>query len=167
MRHVVFVAPFFLRATLQFVEGAVNLPDVKVYLLSKDPLTKLPSSLKQRLAGHWRMDQIFDTEALTRNVTEIARKVGGIHRLIGTLEQLQIPLAQVRERLNIPGVRPPVARNFREKSLMKDVLRRHQVPCARHCLADSADRARQFADQVGFPLVGKPPDGAGSRGTWR
>jgi len=43
----------------------------------------------------------------------------------------------------------------------------HGVPCARHAVATSADAARRAAAGVGFPLVVKPPAGAGARGTFR
>ena len=59
------------------------------------------------------------------------------------------------------------ARNFRDKAQMKSVLRAAGVPCARHRLADSATAAAGFAKEVGFPLVVKPPAGAGAKSTFR
>jgi biotin carboxylase len=50
---------------------------------------------------------------------------------------------------------------------MKSVLHAAGVPCARHQLVDSADEAVIFAKQVGFPLVVKPPAGAGAKSTLR
>jgi biotin carboxylase len=41
------------------------------------------------------------------------------------------------------------------------------VPCARYRLADSASAAASFADEVGYPLVVKPPAGAGAKSTFR
>jgi len=60
-----------------------------------------------------------------------------------------------------------VARNFRDKSRMKDVFRQAGVPCARHRLAGSADAALEAAAAIGLPLVAKPPAGAGARNTMR
>jgi biotin carboxylase len=57
------------------------------------------------------------------------------------------------------------ARNFRDEAQMKSVLRAGGIPCARHRLADSA--AADFAREVGFPLVVKPPAGAGAKSTFR
>src|SRR5262249_24373367 len=74
---------------------------------------------------------------------------------------------EVREQLGIRGMDKQEARNFREKSLMKQVLEEHGLPCARHVLAGSAEEARKFAAEVGFPLVVKPPAGAGARNTFR
>jgi biotin carboxylase len=41
------------------------------------------------------------------------------------------------------------------------------VPCARRCLAETAATAREFAAATGFPIVVKPPAGAGAAGTYR
>jgi biotin carboxylase len=59
------------------------------------------------------------------------------------------------------------ATNVRDKPRMKEVLRAAGVPCARHRLVHAPDEARGFADEVGFPLVAKPPAGAGSQATYR
>jgi hypothetical protein len=50
---------------------------------------------------------------------------------------------------------------------MKTVLTAAGVPCARHQLARSASDAQEFAERVGFPLVVKPPAGAGAKSTFR
>ena len=90
-----------------------------------------------------------------------------MQRLFGVFEQLQVPLGQVREHLGIPGMDAATARNFRDKAQMKSVLRAAGVPCARYRLADSADAAAGFAAEAGFPLVVKPPAGAGAKSTFR
>ena len=91
---------------------------------------------------------------------------GRVDRLIGILEQLQEPLARVRERLRIQGMDVETARNFRDKARMKDVLREHGLPCARHWLARTKAEALAVADEY-VPLVAKPPAGAGARNTMR
>src|SRR5205807_207220 len=100
-------------------------------------------------------------------VAALSEHVGPVQRLIGVFEHLQVPLAQVRERFGIPGMDAATARNFRDKAQMKSVLRAAGVPCARYRLADSAGAAAGFADEVGYPLVVKPPAGAGAKSTFR
>ena len=73
----------------------------------------------------------------------------------------------MREKLNIEGMRPDVARRFRDKNEMKDVFRANGLPCARHSLAGNADEAVAFAREIGFPVVVKPPAGAGSIATFK
>jgi hypothetical protein len=62
---------------------------------------------------------------------------------------------------------PVTANNFRDKDQMKTVLRAAGVPCARHKLAVSPADAIEFAERAGFPLVVKPPAGAGAKSTFR
>ena len=59
------------------------------------------------------------------------------------------------------------ARNVRDKAQMKRVLQEAGVPCARYSLVSTPGEARAFAGEVGFPLVAKPPAGAGSQATHR
>ena len=86
-----------------------------------------------------------------------------MQRLLAVLEQLQVPVAMVREHLGIPGMDAATARNFRDKDQMKTVLEAVGVPCARHRLATGAAEAADFAREAGFPLVVKPPPAPGPR----
>jgi hypothetical protein len=50
---------------------------------------------------------------------------------------------------------------------MKEVLRKAGIPCAMSTRASDPQTARAFAEQVGYPLIIKPPAGAGASGTWK
>jgi hypothetical protein len=165
--HVIFVAPFFLETTLRFVAGATRLPGVNLSLISQDPVDKLPQDLQQSLAAHWRVDDALDARQLVKAARTLARKFGAPLRLLGALEQLQVPLAEARDALGIEGLDTRSAMNFRDKARMKDVLHAAGVPCARHVLAHNQQQAGAFADLAGFPMVAKPPAGAGGKGTFR
>jgi biotin carboxylase len=163
----IFVAPFFAETTVRFVDAAASLPEVRLGLISQDPLERLGSKVAARLAAHWRIEDGLAPAQIADAVRGLASRLGRPQRVIGALEQLQVPLAQVREELGIPGMSVAVAQNFRDKARMKDVLRQAGVPCARHRLAVDGSQAREFAAEVGLPLVAKPPAGAGARDTWR
>ena len=166
--HVVFVAPFGLDTTLRFARATAGLDGVRMAVLSQEDVERVPPDLRARLVAFERVGDALDPAALEAGVRALGRRMGGrVDRLVGVLEQLQVPLAVVRERLGIRGMDASEARNFRDKARMKDVLRAADLPCARHRLADSAEQARAFAAESGFPLVVKPPAGAGSRNTFR
>lgn len=165
--HVVFVAPFCMETTLRFVKGAASLPGVKLSLISQDGAEKIPSDLRATLAGHWQVKNALDPEQLVEATRALETKLGTAERLIGALEQLQVPLARAREILGVDGLSAEAARNFRDKARMKEVLNEAGLPCARHVLAESALQAIAFAENTGFPLVAKPPSGAGGKGTFR
>jgi ATP-grasp domain len=162
-----FVAPYLLDTTTRFVEAAASLPDVRLALITSEPGDRVPRGLRDLLAGHWRIDDPLDAGQIAWAVEGLSGYVGPVRRLLAVLEQLQVPVAMVREHLGIPGMDPVTARNFRDKAQMKTVLEAAGVPCARHRLADSATSAADFAAAVGFPLVVKPPAGAGAKSTFR
>ena len=162
-----FVAPFLLEATTRFVATAAALPGVRLAVITSEPADKLAPMLKERLDGHWRVDDALDPRQIAEAVTGLSRQMGPVERLIGALEQLQVPLAHVRDALGIEGMDVQTALNVRDKARMKTVLRAAGVPCARHQLVTSSDEAWAFANEVGFPLVAKPPAGAGAQATYR
>lgn len=165
--NVVIIVPYFLRASVQFLEGAVGLPNVRLTLVCEDAPDRLPQSLRQQIHEIRQVSGLMDTDRLLHALAKFKAEVGPIDRLLGIMEELQIPLGIVRDRLGIPGVGEAVALNFRDKSRMKEILRNNGIPCAKHCLATSKEQAIQFARDVGFPLVVKPPAGAGSRDTFQ
>jgi len=149
------------------IEAAASLPGVTLGVITQDVAEKMSPQLASMVSGHWRVNDILDAEQLTWAAESLGKQLGGIDRLFGAYEQLQGPLAEVRRRLGIPGMTPEVAARFRDKNLMKDVFHANGVPCARHSLAESADDAVAFANKVGYPVVVKPPAGAGSIATFK
>src|SRR3954467_13763391 len=174
-----FVAPYLLEATARFVSVAAELPGVRLGLVTCEPVERIPPELRERLAGHWRVDDALDPRQLAWAVNGLQGQIGRVDRLVGALEQLQVPLAQARESLGIEGMDVRTALNVRDKSRMKETLQAPRVAGRREALrAAGAPGARQplvrgpadalgFAEQVGFPLVAKPPAGAGAQSTFR
>jgi Phosphoribosylglycinamide synthetase, ATP-grasp (A) domain len=162
-----FVAPYLLEATARFVTAAASLPGVRLGLVTSSALEDIPPPLRSQLAGHWRVDNALDPRQIADGISGLSGQIGRVERLVGALEQLQVPLAQVREAMGIEGMDVNTAHNVRDKAQMKRVLQAAGVPCARYSLVSSPGEARSFAGEVGFPLVAKPPAGAGSQATHR
>jgi hypothetical protein len=167
MTNVVFVAPMFSPAASQMIDAAVSFPDARVSVICQQPLERLAPALRDRIVGHWRIDDVTDIAALEGAVRALAARHGAPERCFGAYEQVQVPLAIVRERLGIPGLPSEAAMNFRDKARMKDRLRAAGVSVARHRLIATRDDAISFVGEVGFPIVVKPPAGAGARDTHR
>jgi phosphoribosylaminoimidazole carboxylase (NCAIR synthetase) len=167
MVHVVFLAPRFLENTNRYVQAFAAQDGVTLSLVSLDPEDAIPAVLRPRIAAHYRVADLLDPAQLTVAVRAIAGEVGRVDRLAGFLEQLQLPMAEVRDALGIEGMTAQVARNFRDKDRMKDVLRAHGVPVARSMLARSPADLAAFVARVGFPVIVKPQAGLGARATFR
>jgi biotin carboxylase len=167
MISIAYVAPFFMTATVRFLSAVAEQPGVRIGLISSDPVERLPAELRQRLVAHQQVRDALNPASIAEAVRAMAPRIGHPDLLLGTLEQLQVPLAQVRGALNIPGLREQAAKNFRDKSQMKDVLRAAGLPVARHRLVESIEAGVKFAREVGGRLVIKPPDGAGAKATFQ
>ena len=98
-----FVAPFLMPATVRFVSTAAQLPGVRLAVVTTAPAEQVPPELARHLAGHWRVDDALDPQQITDAVRGLSRQLGPVERLVGALEQLQVPLAQVRGALGIPA----------------------------------------------------------------
>ena len=148
MPNAVFVAPFLLPATVRFVAAAASLPDVRLGLVSQDPEDRLSDELRAALAGHYRIADGTDPQQIADATRAMVRHLGSVDRIVGMLEQLQVPLGEVRDALGIPGMGAEVAHNFRDKARMKSVFEANGVPCARHRLARSVDEVRSAVRRI-------------------
>jgi len=99
-----FVAPFLMPATVRFVGTAAQLPGVRLAVITTAPADQVPAELTRHLAGHWRVDDALDRQQIADAVRGLSRQLGPVERLVGALEQLQVPLAEVRHALGIPGI---------------------------------------------------------------
>jgi biotin carboxylase len=164
MTNVVFIAPFPLETTMRFARAAARLHGVRFFGV----LQELPQGDDARLFDDAiRVDDGLDPGALIDAVGILARRHGRPDRILGILEPLQVPLAQVRAHFGVPGTSVATAEAFRDKARMKDLLRAGGLPCARHKLLRSLDDAEGFVRAVGFPIVLKPPAGMACKATWR
>ncbi len=166
-RHVLYVAPYFTANISRCLDALCNLEGVTTGVISVEPEARLPERFRGRLAGHYQVADCLDAEQLVAAGRAFQKHWGKVDRLLGFLEQMQHPIAVARDRLGIEGMGEATALNFREKNRMKQVLRDAGLPVARQALLRSAEDARRFVGEVGYPIVIKPPAGLGARGTMR
>jgi hypothetical protein len=167
MKTAVLVAPFFAPNTIRYLRALLGLEGCRPAVISQDPAERLPADVRGGLAAYQRVSDCLSGPALAQACRAIAAQLGRVDVLFGVLEQLQLPVAEARDLVGIPGMGLEVVRGFRDKSQMKAILRAAGVPVARSALIESAQDARRFAGASGFPLILKPVDGLGSRSTYR
>ena len=163
--HVVFIEPLFPRNQREFVR-ALHDVGATVTGIGESPKSALDSDLDRWLTHYEQVPSVVDERAVADKVRWLqARRP--VDRLEATVEAHIMPAAHVREACGIPGTSSRTAFLCRDKPAMKEVLREGGVPCAQSLGTDSADDAREFAKSVGYPLIIKPPSGAGASGTVR
>jgi len=164
MPVVLFAAPILSENAARMISAIAALPEVRTGVISQAPLEDLPVPVRAQVS-HWRVVDVLDVAQLQDAVQRLEARLGAADRLVAAYEQLQVPLAEVREQRGIAGMRAEAARNFRDKARMKSLLRDAGLPCARHRLAASMEDALAAAREIGLPLVVKPPAGAGAQAT--
>jgi formate-dependent phosphoribosylglycinamide formyltransferase (GAR transformylase) len=167
MRNIVFVAPYWAPATKRFANACGRLQNVRLLGICHFKPEGFQPSESEGFAHLIQVNDCFNADDVERAARGLANVYGPIHRIVGVLEQIQTTVAEVRDRLGIPGMSRDAANRFFDKTVMKNALRAAGLPCARHALLKSPDEGRAFAREVGYPVVLKPPRGAGCRGTYQ
>lgn len=163
--NIIFIEPSFPYNQREFVRG-LHAAGANVIGIGERPRSHLDDALKGWLGEYLQIGSVVHEPTLLETVKAVQGKLW-VDRLEATIEAHIMPAAVVREATGIPGTSTRTAFLCRDKPAMKEALREAGVPCAQSTRAKSAQDARDFADAVGYPLIIKPPDGAGASGTYR
>jgi biotin carboxylase len=163
---VIFVVPFQKLSVAQFLQPLMALEGVRTAIITQDPVYHFSASVQEQVPMV-RVDEITDAGSLLAAARQLQNHFGKPHRLLAINEQIQVPVAQVREALGVDGMSPQTITNFRDKALMKEKFREAGVPCARHVAVYDKKTARDFVEEVGFPVCLKPIDGAAAQATFK
>lgn len=107
-------------------------------------------ALLERLDGRYDIKAIFCHAGQASMLGEVGAIVAEVCRLTGRAHS-----------------DPAAVAACNNKFLMRSVLQRHGVRSVRHALCSDAAALREAAAEVGYPLIAKPPYGAGSAFTAR
>ena len=162
--HVLFVEPGFPRNQREFVRALARV-GARVTGIGEAALEELDGDLVGWLYGYERVSSVTDQQALHDAVRRVQAREW-VDRLEATVEAHILPAAEVRAACSIPGTTVRTAFLCRDKPAMKEALRAAGVPCARSAGASSREEVLAFAEQVGLPIVLKPPSSAGAAGTY-
>ncbi|MDJ0938779.1 MAG: ATP-grasp domain-containing protein [Woeseiaceae bacterium] len=163
--NIIFIEPAFPTNQREFVRG-LHSAGANVIGIGERPLEYLDDDLKHWMGDYIQIGSVVHEPSLLQAVKAVQGKLW-VDRLEATIEAHIMPAAHVREATGIPGTSTRTAYLCRDKPAMKQVLREAGVPCAQSTRAETAQDARDFAASVGYPLIIKPPDGAGASGTYR
>jgi formate-dependent phosphoribosylglycinamide formyltransferase (GAR transformylase) len=164
--HVIFLAPHFPAGQRRFVRGLKNV-GARVTGIGDMRPEGLDSELRGLLDGYEYVPHIGDEDALTAAVQRIQARGPWVHYFEATIESHMYAAARVRERTGIPGLSYDTVDLCRDKFRMKQHLRARGIPCARNAEVFTAQDALAFVQEVGFPCVLKPRDGAGAHSTYK
>lgn len=88
-----------------------------------------------------------------------------VEHIVAVSESDLLRAAELRRLLGVGGQNVESARAFRDKVVMKALVREAGLEVAEHAPADSACDVLEFVERVGYPIVAKPRTGTGSINT--
>ncbi|MCC7429394.1 ATP-grasp domain-containing protein [bacterium] len=162
MKNIVFYSPHFGENTLKFVKHLKNY-GFNVIGLGQDSY-EFAKSLNC-FNEFFRVEDATDQNQLEAAITEISKN-RKIDKLLNIQENFQLLISRIREKFGIDGILTETAQKFRDKALMKQVLKENGILCANYQKAESKEQAREFVLSNSFPFIIKPLKGAGCEDTF-
>lgn len=122
--------------------------------------------VRRSLTSYVQLASLWDTGSV---IDELRGQLRGhdLDRIECLWEPAMMLAAELREALGVPGMSIAQTRLFRDKEAMKLALDKAGIRTPRHIAVDSAAGCWEAAERIGFPLILKPLDGAGSADTYR
>ncbi len=163
--RVVFLAPSFPAEMIEYTRGLAEV-GATVYGVGDAPRDRLPKSVRKHLHDYLQVPRLLDERDVSERVTQWLHG-RSIDRVLSNWEPLVILAAILRERFGLPGMSADSVRGFRDKELMKERVRAAGLRVPRSRRVRSEREIRAAAEEIGYPLILKPIDGAGSADTYR
>lgn len=149
----------------RFTRGLAEV-GAQVYGLGDFPLEHIPDETKRWLTDYLQVPTLGDEESVVQHALPALRRLKPDR--VECLWEVGVELAaRLRAELGIPGLGPDDARDFRDKDRMKARLERAGLRVPRHARVRSLEDLHAAARHIGFPLIVKPIDGAGTRDTFK
>ncbi len=167
--NVVFLSPHFPPGMYLYVQR-LREAGANVLGIADAAYESLRPELRAALTEYYRVDDLHSADALTRAVGYFTHRYGKVDRLESLNEYWLETDAHLRTEFNIPGLRTDTIDRVKRKSAMKRVFERAGVRVARGRVVkpdQGVVAARQFVDEVGFPIIAKPDVGVGAARTYR
>ena len=165
--NFVFISPNFPHTYWQFCDR-LRRNGVNVLGIGDAPYEGLESPLKSALTEYYRVSSLEDYEQVYRAVAFFAFKYGRIDWIESMNEYWLEQDAKLRTDFNVStGIRADRIGFIKEKSLMKQLYLKAQIPTARQHAVTTREAGKAFIDQVGYPVIVKPDIGVGATNTWK
>jgi hypothetical protein len=165
MMNVLLLSPGYPADMPEFTRGLAQ-AGACVFGVGDSPVDGLPSMVRRSLSEYIQVRSLWDDAAVTASLRE--RLQGQQLDRIECLWEPGIELAaRLRKTFGVKGLDVEQAKRFRDKELMKQALDAAGIRTPRHVAAKSVAAVWEAAEFIGFPIILKPIDGAGSADTYR
>ena len=153
-------------AEMAFFTRGLGQAGVRVIGLGDQSPDALPAEAKGALDHYVHTGSLAAEDHVIGLVREMARRIR-IDQVECLWEPYMVLAARLREELGLPGLTVEQTVPFRDKERMKQLLDAAGLRTPWHVAARTVAEVWAAAERVGYPLIVKPIDGAGSADTYR
>ena len=153
-------------AEMAFFTRGLGQAGVRVIGLGDQSPDALPAEAKGALDHYVHTGSLAAEDHVAGLVREMARRIR-IDQVECLWEPYMVLAARLREELGLPGLTVEQTVPFRDKERMKQLLDAAGLRTPWHVAARTVADVWAAAERVGYPLIVKPIDGAGSADTYR
>jgi hypothetical protein len=163
--NVLLISPGYPADMPEFARGLAE-SGARVYGVGDQHVAGLPELVRRSLSEYVQVSSLWDSR---RVIAELSERLRG--QQLDRIECLWEPgimlAAELREHFRVEGLGVEHARLFRDKEAMKSALDKAGIRTPRHVAVDSVAGCWAAVEEIGFPVILKPIDGAGSADTYR
>ncbi len=163
--NVLMISPGY-PAEMAFFTRGLGQAGATVLGLGDQSPDALPQTARDALDHYVRVGSLADEDQIFATVRDLARRIS-IDQVECLWEPYMVLAARLREQLGLPGLTVAQTVPFRDKERMKQLLDAAGLRTPWHVAARTVAEVRAAAERVGYPLIVKPVDGAGSADTYR
>ena len=167
MKNFVLISPNFPKTYYQFAQELKRV-GFRVLAISYESYDNLSYELKDSLTEYYKVDSLENYDEVYRAMAYFSYKYGHIDFVESNNEYwLQLD-ARLRTDFNITTGRN--SKNliaFQSKELEKKYYMKAGVKTARYVIPTYYKKAKEFIDEVGYPVVVKPVVGVGAAKTYK
>jgi len=163
--NVLMISPGY-PAEMAFFTRGLGQAGATVLGLGDQSPDALPQTARDALDHYVRVGSLADEDQIFATVRDLARRIS-IDQVECLWEPYMVLAARLREQLGLPGLTVAQTVPFRDKERMKQLLDAAGLRTPRHRATETVAGVWAAAEQVGYPLIVKPVDGAGSADTYR
>jgi len=163
--NVLLLSPGYPADMPEFTRGLAQ-TGARVFGVGDSPVNGLPELVRKSLDEYIPVRSLWNEDAVIASLRNHLRG-----RSLDRVECLWEPgimlAARLREVFGVSGLTIGQAQRFRDKELMKLALDQAGIRTPRHVAASSIAGVWEAAETIGYPIILKPIDGAGSADTYR
>lgn len=121
--------------------------------------------MRSEMSASKLADQFYQINYMNREVIlEIAKKEK-IDGVISNSEPAMLNVAWLSQKLGLPGNTEESIKNLLSKSKFRDIQKKVRVFSPKHCITDSVDELVKKIKNMKLPVIIKPAESSGTRGT--